>query len=377
MRHIYLHVPFCRRRCSYCDFSIAVRSVVPARGYVAAVLQEHRLRVDAGEWDDEPAETLYLGGGTPSLLSPDCMSELIRGLCTDTTAEVTIEANPDDVTEAAARSWVAAGVNRVSLGAQSFDPVVLKWMHRTHEASQSGRAVQILRQAGMVTISIDLIFGLPDELPPVLRTDLRRALDLDPQHLSLYGLTTETRTPLARWVDRGCATPAPDRRYEEEFLLVHEALVAAGYEHYEVSNYARPSHRSRHNSGYWSGHRYAGLGPSAHRFDGATRSWNVDPWAEYEALLTEGKDPTAGWETLTGEQRHLERVYLALRTSDGLSDDQVSTLNKEVLERAVEAGWMTSASRPQLPAPRVSLTAAGWLRLDQLTTALTTSGESG
>lgn len=377
MRHIYVHVPFCRRRCSYCDFSIAVRREVPSRRYVAAVLQEHRLRADGGEWDDEPAETLYLGGGTPSLLSPDCMSDLIRGLSPDTPAEVTLEANPDDVTEAAAQSWVAAGVNRVSLGVQSFDPAALDWMHRTHEADQSRRAFHVLRDAGIASISLDLIFGLPDELPRELHTDLRRALDLGPQHLSVYGLTTEQRTPLARWIDRGRATPAPDKRYEEEFLMAHETLAAAGYEHYEVSNYASPTHRSRHNSGYWSGHRYAGLGPSAHRFDGAMRSWNVDPWAEYEALLTDGEDPTAGCETLTSEQRHLERVYLALRTSDGLSRDQVSTLNKEVVEKAMEAGWIVSAPHSPLPTPRLALSATGWLRLDYLTTALTTSGESG
>lgn len=377
MRHIYVHVPFCRRRCSYCDFSIAVRREIPARRYVRAVLEERRLRLDGGEWDDEAEETLYLGGGTPSLLPPDDVAELIGGLASSAPAEVTIEANPDDVTEQDVERWVHAGVNRVSLGVQSFDPAVLEWMHRTHTADQSEQAFRILRAAGVPSISLDLIFGMPDELPRALRTDLRRALDLGPEHLSIYGLTSEPRTPLARWIERGRIRLAPHARYEEEFLLAHETLVRAGYEHYEVSNYARPSHRSRHNCGYWLGDPYAGLGPSAHRFDGATRSWNVDPWAEYDVLLTEGKDPTAGSETLTGDQRRLERVYLALRTSDGVSGDHAPGLNQEVVERAIEAGWMTSDRRSSHPTPRLSLTATGWLRLDQLVTALTTSDEGG
>jgi oxygen-independent coproporphyrinogen-3 oxidase len=377
MRHIYVHVPFCRRRCSYCDFSIAVRREIPARRYMTAVLEEHRLRVQGGEWDDEAVETLYLGGGTPSLLPPENVSQLIRDLAAGTPVEVTIEANPDDVTESKVTSWVRNGVNRVSLGVQSFEPAVLEWMHRTHTADQSVQAFQILRDAGVESISLDLIFGLPDELPRALQIDLRRALELGPEHLSIYGLTSEARTPLSRWIERGATRPAPDARYEEEFLLTHETLAAAGYEHYEVSNYARPSHRSRHNCGYWSGNPYAGLGPSAHRFDGATRSWNVDPWAEYEVLLTEGKDPTSGCETLTREQRRLEQVYLALRTSDGVSQGQTLTLNQEVLQKAIEAGWMASAPRFPLPVRHLSLTPTGWLRLDQLVTALTTLGEGG
>ncbi len=382
MRHIYAHVPFCRRRCSYCDFSIAVRKVIPYRRYVEAVLTERRMRFDAGDWDDDPVETLYLGGGTPSLLPPEYLAQLINGLTSSTPAEITVEANPDDVTEANAASWVRAGINRVSLGVQAFDGRALEWMHRTHTAEQSVQAFHNLRDAGVESLSIDLIFGLPDELPRAFEADLQRAVDLGPEHLSVYGLTREPRTPLARWVDRGAATPAPDGRYGGEFLLTHEILADAGYEHYEVSNYAKPDHRSRHNCAYWSGRPYAGLGPSAHRFDGASRSWNVDPWAEYETSLTAGKDPTAGSESLSPEQRRLERVYLALRTSEGLSQTHASSLNQEVLEKAMGAGWMAStfhhpAPRSPLPAPRLFLTPTGWLRLDQLAMALTTSGEGG
>ena len=368
MRHVYLHIPFCRRRCSYCDFSIAVRKRIPAREYVAAVLGELDLvrAADSGAGD---LETLYLGGGTPSLLPPDALKTLLTSLrdafhvtTSRDDVEVTLEANPEDVTPDNARAWRESGVNRVSLGAQSFDDRVLKWMHRPHDAARIGHAVRALRGAGIDNISLDLIFGLPAELERDWERDLEHALSLLPSHLSLYGLTVEERTPLARWVSRGATAVPNDDRYAEEYLLAHRRLAASGYAFYEVSNAARDGHRSRHNSAYWSGRAYVGLGPAAHSFDGHARRWNTAAWDAYRRALAAGRSPVDSEEVLTDEQRELERVYLSLRTDTGVS---LSAHPTNRLTAWVSAGWATVAGG------YVRLTHEGWLRLDALVGDLT------
>src|SRR6059058_451150 len=212
MRHLYVHVPFCRRRCTYCDFSIAVRKRIPTREYVDAVVQELRQGLtdpgrQPGDSGSTAVETIYFGGGTPSLLPPDALAMLLTSLrdafpvtSFRDAVEVTVEANPEDVTPDAATSWRRAGINRVSLGAQSFDDRVLQWMHRSHDAARIAAAVRTLRDAGVDNISLDLIFALPAMLERDWARDLERALALRPDHLSLYGLTVEERTPLARWI---------------------------------------------------------------------------------------------------------------------------------------------------------------------------------
>ncbi|MGH7608087.1 MAG: coproporphyrinogen-III oxidase family protein, partial [Gemmatimonadales bacterium] len=227
--HLYVHVPFCQRRCSYCDFSIAVRRRIPVQAYFEAVVAEwHRVVSPAATPRGNPdLDTIYLGGGTPSLLPADAIQRLLSELALPrrtphATREVTLEANPEDVTERNARAWIRAGVNRVSLGAQSFDDRVLRWMHRSHDAARIGAAVRALRAAGIDNISLDLIFGLPEELHRDWGRDLDAAVSLLPPHLSLYGLTVEPRTPLERWISRG-ATQAPDEgRYADEYLAAHE-----------------------------------------------------------------------------------------------------------------------------------------------------------
>jgi len=364
--HLYLHVPFCIRRCSYCDFSIAVRKRIPAREYVDAVLAELRL---VGSADPGPLDTLYLGGGTPSLLPRDDLTRLITSLLdafrstpSFDVVEVTLEANPEDVTPQNAQAWRAAGVNRVSLGAQSFDDRVLAWMHRSHDAARIGAAVHALRGAGIHNISLDLIFALPAELERDWSRDLDLALALLPSHLSLYGLTVEERTPLARWISRGAATPPDDERYAAEYLLAHERLAGAGYHFYEVSNAALGSARSRHNSAYWSGRPYLGLGPAAHSFDGRSRRWNLSAWEAYRRAVLAGRSPIESEEALTPEQRELERLYLALRTDEGLAE---SDCPPDRLTAWRGEGWVDGSGG------RVRCTAQGWLRLDALVRDLT------
>jgi oxygen-independent coproporphyrinogen-3 oxidase len=364
-RHLYVHVPFCARRCVYCDFSIAVRDVVPVDAYVTAIEAELRLRFPAGErW---AVDTLYLGGGTPSRLGPDGVRRLLAVLRSRVDlapdAEVTLEANPDDVTGDAVSAWREGGVNRVSLGTQSFDDRVLTWMHRPHDAARAAAAVRLVREAGITNVSLDLIFALPRALERSWEEDLSRALALAPEHVSLYGLTIEPATPLGRRAARGDVAEAPEEHYEAEFLRAHEAMTEAGFDHYEVSNFARPGRRSRHNWAYWSGASYAGIGPAAHSFDGATRRWNVAPYEQWRSQVASGRDPLGGTETLTDANRVTETVYLGLRTASGLrlSESEVHSVGPWV-----EAGWaaLVDGSRLVLRAP-------GWLRLDALTQSLT------
>jgi putative oxygen-independent coproporphyrinogen III oxidase len=353
--HIYVHVPFCVRRCSYCDFSIAVRKHIPAKEYADCILNECRERPIAD------LETLYFGGGTPSLMPADTIRDLLHALAPtirhpQSAIEITLEANPEDVTPDSARAWSEAGINRVSLGAQSFDDTVLRWMHRSHDAACIGAAVQALRGAGIENISLDLIFGLPEELQRDWQRDLEMAIALRPTHLSLYGLTVEPRTPLGRWISRG-ATHAPDEeRYADEYLAAHGRLPADGYEFYEVSNAARAGYRSRHNSAYWSGRPYVGLGPAAHSFDGNTRRWNLRAWEAYRRAIADGRSAVESEEKLTEAQEELERMYLGLRTIEGLPVTAVARLRPLLTAQ----GWMTEE------AGRVKCTPEGWLRLDSI-----------
>lgn len=365
LRHVYVHVPFCSRRCSYCDFSIAVRREVPVDEYLAALDAELRTRF--GGVSPSEVDTIYLGGGTPSRLGGEGLARALalveRHFHPAAGAEITAEANPEDVTWQAAAAWRAAGINRLSLGSQSFDDRALAWMHRTHDADAIPRAVDSARRAGIGNLSLDLIFALPEELERDFERDVRRLLDLAPDHVSLYGLTVESGTPLGRWVARGDTVEQPEEGYERDFLVAHRLLAEAGFEHYEVSNYALPGRRSRHNSAYWSGAAYVGLGPAAHGFDGDTRRWNVRGYAVWRDTAASGVDPIDGAELLTGANRAAEAVYLGLRSDAGLALDAT---DHGAVSRWIEAGWAELASDA-----RLRCTPEGWLRLDALAAALT------
>jgi oxygen-independent coproporphyrinogen III oxidase len=364
--HLYIHVPFCARRCSYCDFAIAVRRQVPSREYSDALLREwHR-------WQDHPAwrlsseiETIYFGGGTPSLLDPAELEHILTAIRTQRAvapdAECTIEVNPDDVTAERARLWNSYGINRISLGVQSFHPAVLAWMHRTHSAEDVPRAVAVLREAGFSNISLDLIFALPAQLGRDWSRDLECAMALEPEHLSLYGLTVEERTPLARWLARGETTRSDDETYAREFLEADTALTGQGYEHYEVSSAAWPGRRSRHNSAYWRRRPFIGLGPSAHSGFGNQRQWNIREWSAYAAASREGQPVVEGMESLDPAAIALEDLYLGLRVREGIAP---SRLPAETLSSWLAEGWATRMGE------NVRLTPEGWLRLDALVGAV-------
>lgn len=371
--HLYVHVPFCARRCTYCDFSIAVRKRVPVAEFLGGLARELN---HTGTPDG--LRTVYLGGGTPSKLGGEGIAKLAGLLGRPSgLAEFTIEANPEDVTADAVAAWAGAGVSRISLGAQSFDNNALVWMHRTHGRNAIGRAVETARAGGIGNISIDLIFWLPEALQRNWRRDLEAALALEPDHISLYGLTVEEGTPLGRQVARGQTAVATDARYEEEYLLAHELLAAAGLAFYEVSNAARPGREAVHNRAYWKLTPYLGVGPSAHSFDGVARWWNESAYAKWLERLEAGASPVGGREILAERQQALERLYLGLRTAEGVEfPEPLEPKLREAVSRWVNVGWAVVEAREGVTEPglhactparlHVRLTPLGWLRLDQL-----------
>jgi putative oxygen-independent coproporphyrinogen III oxidase len=296
VRSVYVHAPFCARRCNYCDFAVHVATRGDVEGWIEAVGREWRFLHDEG-WATaaDRLNTLYVGGGTPSHLGPTAMQGLAHIFDRDTLGhpelEWTAEANPESFTRDIAESWVSAGVNRISLGVQSFDEAVLRWMGRLHGPDGAEAAVGVARDAGLQNLSIDLIFGLPGRLDRDWAADLDRAVALNPPHVSLYGLTVEPGTPLGRAVREGRETPIDEESYRREYLHAVEFLTGAGFDHYEVSNFARDGLVSRHNSVYWSGEPYLGLGNGAHSFVSPVRRWNLRDWEDYRSCLARTESP--------------------------------------------------------------------------------------
>jgi oxygen-independent coproporphyrinogen-3 oxidase len=365
-RSLYVHVPFCTRRCSYCDFAVQATPAAPVGEWLEAVTRELALLAREQGWDRPlDLDTLYLGGGTPSLLGCGAMAGLAAGLRPNArwdaeAVEWTCEANPESFTPELARDWRAAGVNRLSLGAQSFQEPVLRWMGRVHGAAGPARAMAAARAAGFENVSVDLIFGVPSRLNRDWRADLEGALALDPEHVSLYGLTAEAATPLGRWVREGRETLADEERYAEEYLLAHEVLTGAGFEHYEVSNFGKPGLRSRHNFVYWTGAPYAALGPGSHGFHPPVRRWNLREWPAYRDALLGGRLPVDGEERVSEDDAALERVWLGLRTDLGFPLEDAGEVQRDLAGLWAARGWA------EVGEGRIRLTAEGWLLLDRL-----------
>jgi oxygen-independent coproporphyrinogen-3 oxidase len=368
-RHLYVHAPFCARRCSYCDFAVTVATDPPVGAWAEAIGRELARTSHEQGWDEPlDLDTLYVGGGTPSLLGPGAMTALRERIAPharlEAVEELTAEANPESFTPELAADWRSAGVNRVSLGAQTFHAPSLRWMGRLHGPEGPARAVGIARAAGIGNVGLDLIFGLPPRLGRELDEDLDRILELEPEHISVYGLSVEPDTPLGRWVAEGRETVGGEEQYEEEFLKVADRLRRAGYVHYEVSNFALPGREARHNTSYWRGVPYLGLGNGAHSFVAPARWWNHRDWAEYRRALEEGRSARADQETVGPAEARLERSWLGLRTSEGLAREELTPAQ---LKRAGEwerRGWLE-------PDPeRLRLSVRGWLLLDRLAVEL-------
>lgn len=326
MASLYLHIPFCEKKCIYCDF-YSIESHASMDAFVDALCQEMRLTADLT--GGEEMDTVFFGGGTPSLLTPlqleTIMTTARRIYRISAAAEITVEANPGTVTAASLRAYRSIGVNRLSIGIQSFDDDALRFLGRIHDGRQAVACVEDARRAGFANISIDLIFSLPGQDQAGWRRTLAAALDLETGHLSAYSLIVEDGTPLARMVRTKLVSPNPVDREAELYTLTMAMMEERGFEHYEVSNYARPGNRSRHNYNYWMHGNYLGLGPSAHSFwrhagaDTGRRWWNAAHVSGYISAIGNGRIPVVADEHLTPREFSTEAVFLGLR-SDGLDD---------------------------------------------------------
>jgi putative oxygen-independent coproporphyrinogen III oxidase len=319
---LYLHIPFCSAICPYCDFAVLTGGPERRRRFADYLIREIVM------WKDERStfesiDTIYFGGGTPSALAPEDLACILaaarENLSIQNNAWVFFEANPEDVTPESVRTWRDLGVRFLSLGIQSFDADALKFLGRRHSPEQAIRSFEIARAAGFQTISIDLIYGLPDQPFEIWKRTLEQAVALQPDHLSCYQLTIHEGTPFGFKLARGKMSEAPEETQGELFLFTHSFLKDAGYPGYEVSNFARsPEHRSRHNQKYWHHVPYLGVGPSAHSFAGMRRWWNERKLKSYETRIATGEKPIAGSEDLTRSDLALEALMLGLRTTDGI-----------------------------------------------------------
>jgi oxygen-independent coproporphyrinogen-3 oxidase len=318
MSGLYIHIPFCERRCAYCDFYSTVFDAVVRGAYVDALRREMTAR--AGFLPSGRLDTIYVGGGTPTLLAPEALRGLLdhAGLLWDcsTLRETTLEANPEDLSDDYLSRLAATGFNRLSIGVQSFDDGLLRLMNRRHDASRAREAVRVARRVGFDNISIDLIWGIPGMTSDQWLRTLDEAVGLGVQHVSAYHLTIEPGTAFGR----KSLKPVAEAESERQFSMLRQKLGEAGFEHYEISNFALPGRRAVHNSAYWSGEAYLGVGPSAHSFDGGRRrEWVA---ADVKKYLT---GFSYGGETLSDTERRNEKIMTALRTADGIALSELST----------------------------------------------------
>jgi oxygen-independent coproporphyrinogen-3 oxidase len=338
MAGIYLHIPFCKQACYYCNFHFST-SLAQKDALVDSLLQEMKLR--QLYLQGQRVNTLYFGGGTPSLLSESdlqrLMEQLHRLFTISPQAEITLEANPDDLTPEKLHTLKAAGINRLSIGIQSFHEADLRWMNRAHNSQQAQDCIQHAREAGFENLSIDLIYGGPTLSDEGWEQNVQQAIVLGVPHLSCYALTVEPGTALDSFVKKHKVPPVDPDKAARHFELLMQWLAEAGYEHYEISNFALPGWYSRHNSSYWKGEHYLGLGPSAHSFNGSSRQWNVSNNSVYINGIREGKVPFEQ-ERLTPDMQLNEYIMTSLRTAAGCDLQLVAEQYGDDRRRQLETG---------------------------------------
>jgi oxygen-independent coproporphyrinogen-3 oxidase len=374
MAGIYLHIPFCRQACSYCDFYFVTRTD-RISDYVDALCAEIR-----SSSFDEPITTVYFGGGTPSRLPiPDLariIDTLVQRFDLSAVEEITLEANPDDIQPESLAGMKALGITRLSLGVQSFQPERLAFMNRAHSAEQAHQCLDWVNEAGFATWTADLIYGNPGQTLDELDADIDALLGHQPPHVSAYALTIEPRTRLGKQLETGRLTEVDDAIVAAHMDRVSQRLTQAGLARYEVSNFAKPGHESKHNARYWTHTPYVGLGPAAHSFDGARRWSNVRDLAAYVA--SGGLDVARDLETLTTTQMAEERLMMGLRTREGLSRTELreryryglGARQEGVIRTMVAQGWMDDDSE------RIRLTASGYALADAITLRIITEDAS-
>ncbi len=319
MAGIYIHIPFCRQACTYCNFHFS--TILGQKNALLETLKQE-IGLTQPMVPDEIIETIYFGGGTPSLLLPAEINSILKTIqqkfIITPAVEITLEANPDDVSPAILKAWKSMNINRLSLGVQSFNEAELKWMNRAHHASQSLQSIDDIIAAGFTNFSVDLIYGSPMLSNDDFIENVKIVLNKNIPHISAYALTVEPKTALHSLINKKQSAPVDEARQAEQFEILLQMLEEAGYEQYEISSFARPGFRSKHNSSYWQGKPYYGFGPSAHSFDGNTkRRWNIANNALYQKSIENNTLPFEE-ETLTPTQQLNEYIMISLRTMEGI-----------------------------------------------------------
>jgi oxygen-independent coproporphyrinogen-3 oxidase len=371
MAGIYIHIPFCKQACHYCDFHFST-SLANRVELLKALMQEIRLQKDF--LNGQTIETIYFGGGTPSLLSGEeinrVMNEITHIHQVSRDAEITLEANPDDLDLAKLKLLKQTPVNRFSIGIQSFFDDDLTWMNRAHRASEAEGSVKRAQDAGFENITIDLIYGYPLLTDQKWRQNLARVFELEVPHVSCYAMTVEPRTALASFIRNKKQPPINDEQSSEQFVQLMDAMETQGFEHYEISNFCLPGHYSRHNTSYWKGIKYVGIGPSAHSYDGEKRQWNIANNPKYIQEILKNKIPSET-ELLTEENRLNEYIMTSLRTQWGLHLEHLNSIARGAAESLLkeaekfrEKHWIIQKEQT------IYLTKAGKLYADHIASEL-------
>lgn len=326
MAGIYIHIPFCRKKCAYCDFHFSTTFDSYRDRMLDAMLSEVHER--QAELSGQEVRTIYFGGGTPSLLLPQELQKLLDAIqnifSVAADAEITLEANPEDVHVTTLLDWKKLGINRLSIGLQSFRQQDLDWMNRAHSMEESRQSVRLAQAAGFSNMTVDLMYGLPNLRLFEWRAHVQEVIQMGVPHISAYCLTIEHKTALENMIESGALQAASEEEQAEQFLVLVSELHAAGLEQYEISNFAVPGIESKHNSAYWQGEYYLGIGPSAHSFDGRKRRWNIANNARYMRSIEKG-EVFFEEEILTEEDRFNERLLTGLRTREGVAMDALNT----------------------------------------------------
>lgn len=372
MAGLYLHIPFCRSKCGYCDFFSIVAGSAERQEYPGRLIQHLAWTTAQGTWP-QAFSTIYFGGGTPSLLSPADISRILDAIARHCeipdNAEVSLEINPGTVTAASLAGYRAAGINRLSLGLQTGQDRHLALLGRRHNSHGGYEAFAWARQAGFDNISLDLMFALPGQTPTDLEDDLEAFLALSPEHFSCYGLTAEPSTPLQAQVQSGEVLLPSEEVYAASFLRINERLTAAGYDHYEIANYARQGFACRHNLGYWQRQPYLGLGAGAHSFrpEGWGSRWQTPrDLTAYRQALDNRCEPAVQLEAFDRDAALRETLYLALRTRRGIQDTGLQATFGCTLEESFPEAIRRCEPWLRCDSGRWSFTPSGWLLFDHL-----------
>jgi oxygen-independent coproporphyrinogen-3 oxidase len=372
MAGIYIHVPFCKQACNYCNFHFSTNLALQ-NDFTVALLKEIELR--RTYLSQETVETIYFGGGTPSLLSVsairDILDSIYRNFSISPGPEISLESNPDDMDPVRLAAWKDAGINRLSIGVQSFYEDDLIWMNRAHDARQAEMAVEQASSAGFSNFSLDLIYGLPELTNEKWHENLRKAISLNPAHISCYALTVEPKTALFNMIQMKKTADVQPEKQADQFLIAIQELEASGFEHYEISSFAKPGRRSRHNSAYWQSKKYLGLGPAAHSFNGTGRQWNIANNVLYIKALMEGQLKMES-ENLLPRDLLNEYIMTSLRTIEGLDLQKVSDQfgNEKSLSLENSAKKYIQSKKIERKKEKLILTNSGKLFADGIAASL-------